>query len=317
VSVIAGVQQLAYLGFEVKDLAAWETFGTRVLGLEVVSKQESSFRLRMDARAQRFFVTQGPADDCTCLGWECANDSDLDATVARLRSAGVDVREGTNDERALRGVRRLYAFVDPAGNPSELSCGPSMAAAPFVSRVVKGGFVADAQGLGHAVVRANSKAESTAFYRDLLGFRHSDDIVCEYFGHKVDLSFFHANSRHHSVAFGDQQKKRIHHFMLEVKSMDDVGLAFDRSLRGGVRIMQTLGKHPNDQMFSFYARTPSGFQYELGWGGRQVDDATWAPTTYDRISEWGHHPPEFLAPRPAAPPPTKDTENGSTSRPRG
>ena len=107
--------------------------------------------------------------------------------------------------------------------------------------------------------------------------------------------------------------------MLEVRSMDDVGLAYDRALKSGVRIMQTLGKHPNDGMFSFYARTPSGFQFEFGWGGRQVDDATWAPTTYDRISEWGHHPPEFLAPKPAAPSatPNKDSEHGSTSRPRG
>ena len=134
---IVGVQQLAYLGFEVKDLAAWETFATRVLGLEVVNKEDSAFRLRMDSRAQRFFITKGPADDCSVLGWECASDADLDATVARLRGAGVDVREGTNDERALRGVRRLYAFVDPAGNPSELSCGPDF---------FRGG--AAAQGLG-------------------------------------------------------------------------------------------------------------------------------------------------------------------------
>ena len=37
--------------------------------------------------------------------------------------------------------------------------------------------------------------------------------------------------------------------------------------------MQTLGRHPNDRMFSFYAKTPSGFQFEFGWGGREVDDA--------------------------------------------
>jgi Glyoxalase/Bleomycin resistance protein/Dioxygenase superfamily len=79
-----------------------------------------------------------------------------------------------------------------------------------------------------------------------------------------------------------------------------VGLAFDRALRGGVRIAQTLGRHPNDRMFSFYAKTPSGFQFECGWGGRIVDDATWEPTTYDRISEWGHHPPVMFAPKPRA-----------------
>ena len=75
--------------------------------------------------------------------------------------------------------------------------------------------------------------------------------------------------------------------------MDDVGLCWDRVLRAGHRVAQTLGRHPNDRMFSFYAYTPSGFQFEYGWGGREVDDDTWEPTTYDQISEWGHHPPQI------------------------
>ena len=76
--------------------------------------------------------------------------------------------------------------------------------------------------------------------------------------------------------------------------MDDVGLAFDRTLKSGLKIMHTLGRHPNDRMFSFYAKTPSGFQFELGWGGREVDDANWVPGEYHQISEWGHHPPQML-----------------------
>ena len=75
--------------------------------------------------------------------------------------------------------------------------------------------------------------------------------------------------------------------------MDDVGLCYDRTIRGGHRIMQTLGRHPNDRMFSFYAHTPSGFQFEYGWGGREIDPQTWQSTTYDCISEWGHHPPQI------------------------
>jgi hypothetical protein len=47
-------------------------------------------------------------------------------------------------------------------------------------------------------------------------------------------------------------------------------------------------------MLSFYAMTPSGFQFEYGWGARLVDDATWTPEVHDRISEWGHHPPALL-----------------------
>ena len=309
----AEVSQLGYLGFEVKDLAAWEAFATRILGLEVVDrKADGAFALRMDGHAARFFITPGPADDLSALGWQTESDDDLIAVVKRLGAAGVDVREATDAERAARGVERLFLFRDPAGNPSEIYRGPSIARRPFEPRAVRSGFVADRLGLGHAVIRANSKEESTRFYTETLGFRLSDHIVCEYYGFKVDLSFFHANARHHSVAFGDAQKKRIHHFMLEVRSMDDVGLAFDRALRSRVRIMQTLGKHPNDGMFSFYARTPSGFQFELGWGGRIVDDATWKPQTHDRISEWGHQPPEAFAPSP--PPPRPEAEPAGAMR---
>jgi hypothetical protein len=88
--------------------------------------------------------------------------------------------------------------------------------------------------------------------------------------------------------------------MLEARSIDDVGLAFDRTLRSGAKIIQTLGRHPNDRMFSFYAKTPSGFQFEFGWGGRIVDDSVWEPTTYDCISEWGHRRPPRRRPKPEA-----------------
>ena len=50
-------------------------------------------------------------------------------------------------------------------------------------------------------------------------------------------------------------------------------------------------------MLSFYAFTPSGFQFEYGCGGRLIDDALWEPQIHDRVSEWGHHPPERYAPR--------------------
>ena len=162
---------------------------------------------------------------------------------------------------------------------------------------VRAGFVADQRGLGHCVVTANSQLESQRFYCDLLGLRLSDHIRCDVYGYHVDIAFLHANRRHHSIAVGNRQKKRIHHFMLEAAAMDEVGLAFDRALAAGVRIVQTLGRHPNDRMFSFYGKTPSGFQFEFGSGGREIDDSVWQPTTYDRISEWGHHPPIAFAPR--------------------
>jgi 2,3-dihydroxybiphenyl 1,2-dioxygenase len=283
--------RLGYLGFEVADLGAWESFATDVLGLAVVDRGARGFGLRLDDWHKRFQVTQGPADDLAFLGWQAEDEQALTELIGRLRAAGVAVEPG---DAAARGVEQVYSFRDPAGIPSEIFCGPQLAAEPFRSQRVGSAFVTGEQGLGHVVVNAANQQQSRDFYCDVLGFRLSDRIVANVYGYLADIVFLHANSRHHSIALGERQKKRIHHFMLEVASMDDVGLAFDRALRSGVRIMQTLGRHPNDRMLSFYARTPSGFQFEFGWGGRQVDDATWQPTTYDHISEWGHHPPQVL-----------------------
>jgi 2,3-dihydroxybiphenyl 1,2-dioxygenase len=300
------IAQLGYLGFEVSDLPAWEAFATGVLGLAVAGRGEGgAFSLRLDGHAHRIFVEPGPADDAAFVGWQVAGEAAFAEAVDRLRRAGAGVVLGSPADAARRHVAALGRFRDPGGVPSEVFYGPEMAPGPFRSPLVKSGFLAGDLGLGHVVVSARDQGESRAFYCDALGFRLSDRIVAEVHGHRADMIFLHTNRRHHSVAFGDRQDKTIHHFMLEVGSMDDVGLAFDRALRAGVRIMHTLGRHPNDGMFSFYARTPSGLQIEVGWGGREVDDAAWEPAVYDHVSVWGHHPPAFLVPprKGAAPSP--------------
>jgi 2,3-dihydroxybiphenyl 1,2-dioxygenase len=291
--------RLGYLGFEVRDVDAWAAFAVDVLGLAISARgADGGFSLRCDDWEQRFVVSPGPADDIAFFGWEVDDAGALEATAGRLRAAGVEVVQGSEAEARTRRVARLFTVHDPAGHPCEVFFGGERAGSPFRSKHVVSSFVTGTQGLGHAVVSAPEPERSLAFYRDLLGFRLSDRIVCKVHGHPVDIVFMHGSARHHTIAVGGPQRKRVHHFMLEVASMDDVGLAFDRAIRGGVRVMQTLGRHPNDRMFSFYAKTPSGFQFEFGWGGRRIDDATWQTTTYDHISEWGHHPPEMLAPKP-------------------
>ncbi len=58
----------------------------------------------------------------------------------------------------------------------------------------------------------------------------------------------------------------------------------------GVPITLTIGRHSNDQQFSFYHSTPSSFHVEYGFGGLEVDEETWIPRVYDRTAVWGHQP---------------------------
>ena len=66
--------------------------------------------------------------------------------------------------------------------------------------------------------------------------------------------------------------------------------AYRRVKELGFRMALGVGQHTNDKELSFYAVTPSGFEWELGWNPIVVDETTWKPTTYQGISIWGHTP---------------------------
>jgi 2,3-dihydroxybiphenyl 1,2-dioxygenase len=288
------VKQLGYLVFEVSDVGAWKDFGTKILGLQVVdARGDAGFSLRMDSYHQRFFIEHGTADDLVAVGWEVEGPDELHQIAERLEGAGHEVVRGTAEHAALRNVQALIRFDDPAGNPIEVFHGPKRASEPFVSEVVQGGFVAEEQGFGHVVVVSKDDEKHEEFYAAMFGLDLSDYIRCEYFGHKIDVTFMHANARHHSLAFGGGQLKRIHHFMIQAKTIDEVGRCYDRFLFSGGMVHQTLGRHPNDKMFSFYGYTPSGFHFEFGAGAIEIEE-DWQTVTHGKVSEWGHHPPQLL-----------------------
>jgi biphenyl-2,3-diol 1,2-dioxygenase len=98
------------------------------------------------------------------------------------------------------------------------------------------------------------------------------------------------NARHHTRALASMATERkLEHFLLEVASIDDMGLAHDRALKSGVPLRTGIGRHSNDHMVSFYARMPSGLDVEYGWGPRTID-RDWSVVRYDTTSVWGHHP---------------------------
>ena len=81
----------------------------------------------------------------------------------------------------------------------------------------------------------------------------------------------------------------MHHLMVELFSLDDVGQSYDIALTQPERVNVTLGRHTNDLMTSFYCKSPSSFMIECGWGGREIDPATWQPVEmHAGPSLWGH-----------------------------
>jgi 3,4-dihydroxy-9,10-secoandrosta-1,3,5(10)-triene-9,17-dione 4,5-dioxygenase len=202
------------------------------------------------------------------------------------------VREGSAADCAARRFARLVHFTDPAGNRPELVTGYTGGRKPFVSPIGVAGFKTGRYGMGHTVLPALPFDATLAFFKEVLGFGVSDEFKFQPAPDApvIRIWFLHAASgRHHSIALAEMPNPAgCVHVMVEVNSMTDVGLAHDRMVANGVKMMATLGEHENDRMTSFYMLTPSNFAIEYGWGGLIVDPAKFQTTQTKRVSIWGH-----------------------------
>ena len=284
-----GIRSLGYMVIGSDRLADWDAFATGLLGMQAVDRGGGMRAFRMDDRSQRLLVSSHAAP--ATMGWEVADAAALDALAARLEAAGTAVRRGTRALAAERQVAELITFQDPQGTALEAFHGPMRADSPFVPGRAITGFRTGPLGMGHAVLHVADADALIPFYRDLLGF-----AVTDWSRHPYPLYFFHMNGRHHSFAMVGSGRSGLHHFMVELGALDDVGQGHDLARAEEGRLAYGLGRHTNDHMTSFYANAPSGFFVEYGWGARVIDPATWqAHETFDGPSLWGHerfHMPE-------------------------
>jgi 2,3-dihydroxybiphenyl 1,2-dioxygenase len=285
-------QGLGYAGFGSGALEDWRQFGTGMVGLQAVERSPSLLAFRMDDRKQRIVIDRSMPEGARFFGWEVADAAALDALAARLEKHQINVVAEPQTLADNRRVGGLISFRDPAGNRLEAFYGAEIDDTPFSPGRSISGFRTGPLGLGHAVLTVENIDAMMPFYVDVLGFGLSDYILKPF-----RAFFFHVNARHHSLALIETGNNGMHHLMVELFSLDDVGQCYDIALSQPERVSVTLGRHTNDLMTSFYAKTPSAFMIECGWGGREIDPPTWQPVEmHHGPSLWGHErvwlPPE-------------------------
>lgn len=295
---IFGSVRLGYAVVETRRLADWRRFGADALGLHVDEITTDTIRFRLDDHACRLLLQRGQKEDVTALGWHVDDHETFDILMARVADAGLPVIEGTPEESALRGVKRLWRFPGPKGTVTEVFTRTTTSAAPL--RMLQDGFVTGAAGMGHVAITAQRPEEIRGYYASIFDARLSDWVHERIAGLPLRIRFLRVNERHHSVAIAgihglgvDPIRTAIQHLNTQVTTLDGMLAAYQRVLDHGFRMQWSVGQHTNDRELSFYCVTPSGFEWELGWNPIVVtaaDELTWAPKTYDGISIWGHTP---------------------------
>jgi 3,4-dihydroxy-9,10-secoandrosta-1,3,5(10)-triene-9,17-dione 4,5-dioxygenase len=289
------IKSMGYVRVASTDPEQWRLFAGKVLGLaEGRGPHPDHQYWRIDQVSARLVVFPSDVDQLDCVGWELADHAALQEAREHLEKAGVEVEEGTREELDERRVQEMVRFRDPFDNVFELFHGITYerkeAITPYGQR-----FVTGEQGMGHVVLPVLDDVEALRFYTETLGFRLRDsmsmpgEFVGKPAGSKVWLRFLGINPRHHSLAFLPMPNpSKCVHIMFEVERLDDVGRALERVRRHKAPLSATLGRHMNDQMVSFYVKSPGGFDIEFGTEGLTVDDARWVARESTAVSYWGH-----------------------------
>jgi 2,3-dihydroxybiphenyl 1,2-dioxygenase len=291
---VFGKVHLGYVVIETDKFADWRRFGQDAIGMHYDDTLPDVTRFRLDDNECRFLLQRGPAEDVTALGWQVDDHATFDEILARVTGRSVPVTEGTADEVALRGVERLVRFPGPNGLAQEVFTRACTTDTPLDMRV-GGGFVTGESGMGHVAITSKKPHQVRGYYNTVFDARLTDYIDETISGLKLKIRFLRVNERHHSVAIAainrlpvNPIRTRIQHLNIQVADLDDMVASYQRIKKLGFHMALVVGQHTNDRELSYYATTPSGFEWEVGWNPIVIDENTWEPTTYQGISIWGH-----------------------------
>ncbi|UMB68228.1 VOC family protein [Mycobacterium paraterrae] len=291
---VFGSVHLGYVVVDTEKFDDWRRFGRDAIGMHLDETLPGLMRFRVDDHRCRLLVRRGPAEDVGTLGWEIDDHQTFDDVLARVSGRGVPVVEGTADEAAVRGVERLVRFPGPNGLMQEIFTRPCLDDAPL-DMAARGGFVTGRFGLGHVAVTSTKPEQVRSYYGTVFDARLTDYIDETISGLKFKIRFLRVNERHHSIAIAavnrlpvNPIRTRVQHVNVQVADLEDMTASYQRVKALGFDMALAVGQHTNDRELSYYAVTPSGFEWEVGWNPIVVNEKTWEPTTYQGISIWGH-----------------------------
>lgn len=293
---VFGNVHLGYIVIETNKFSDWRRFGRDAIGMHLDETPSDVMRFRLDDNQCRFLLQRGAAEDVTALGWHVDDHAAFDEIYSRVIGAGVPVAEGSSEDAALRGVERLIRFPGPNGLTQEVFARATLSSTPL-RMANRAGFVTGTAGLGHVAIISKKPHQMRGYYDTVFDARLSDYIEETMNGIRGRVRFLRVNERHHSVAIAAANRlplnpirTNVQHLNIQVAGLDDMTAAYQRVQELGFRMAMGVGQHTNDKELSFYAVSPSGFDWEVGWNPIVVDETTWEPTTYQGISIWGHRP---------------------------
>jgi catechol 2,3-dioxygenase len=280
---------LAHVDVTTPDLELSTAYYTEVLGLRLVAKDADtayfkcwdeedhhSLRLRYSSRiGMDLFSFRVEAED------------DLADLESRLERYGCEVRRMHRGEAVGQG--ESIRFVIPSGQTMELvwelektgnllgKRNPAPVPPPGLAGIAP-------PRLDHLLINAEEVAEAHTFFRDVLGFRMTEQVL-DANGHQLGVWLERSHSPH-DVAIVNGPNGALHHFAFWLDDWDHVRKAADILAFNGVQIDQGPTRHGVTRGNTIYFFDPLGIRNEVFTGGYRPDPdfpaITWSEEQFGR-----------------------------------
>lgn len=259
----ARVTGLRSVELGVPNLEKSVAFYCNAWGLEQVGSEGDTVYLRGTGTEHHVLtLRQRPKAGLLGVHFAASDRNAVDALYAQARAFGVDILGEPVALPASAGGGYGFRFRTPEGLPMAVSAG--VAQHPDTvndrSRPTK---------LTHVVLNSAKIDEQTGFFRDVLGFRHSDSTHM--------MEFIRCCSDHHSIAYARGNGPGLNHMAYEMPNIDGLMRGSGRMKQKGFDIEWGVGRHgPGNNVFSYFIE-PNGFVTEYTTEVEQVDEATYVP----------------------------------------
>ena len=282
------LHDLRYVRLGTSDLTESVRFATEIVGLELHHEENGHVYLRGDDRDHNVCMFVGNPRDHT-VGWQLKTEAELSAANKYLKSLGIDVHVGNDEEAAARRVDAFINFKDPTGNSIDLVVRPYHSGQRcFLSRD------AGITEFGHIGMNTTDGQRDEKFWCEVFNFRVSDRIG--------EAPLLRIDPVHHKVAAFPTDRPGIQHINFQVSSVDDVMSNWYFLQDRNVEIAFGPGRHPTSTAIFLYYYGPDGVIWEYSHGVRLIEDEqSYVPRQFPWESKslcmWGSKPKikEFTA----------------------
>lgn len=242
------VKRLGHITLTTPDVERQVDYFTRVLGLKLIVRDTRRAVLSTPTCLEAVVLEHGAQAGVARLAMQVAPGSDLGELAERLSQEGIASERRTDVTPA---VCEAIAFQDPQGRGIEIFSDYSFA--PPISDA----DVIAPRKLGHVAFHTPDLGVTMAFYRDVLGFRLSDQ-------RSNFFSFLRCSRDHHSLNFIQVGGHAgLHHMAFELRDQAEIGQACDAFARKNVKLIWGPLRHIIGHNIAIYHRNPDEQTVEL------------------------------------------------------